>query len=210
MLLSTRATDASLNGEWVAVHELSHLLLPPINRDDSWLSEGLASYYQEILRGRSGLLDVDVAWASLLDGFARGKREARSRPLREASERMHNDFNFVSVYWGGAAIMLNLDTALRQKGRSLDELVAAVRVREPVDVEFRSADEVISWFAASAPDVDVQGIVATGLAARFPDVDGTLQALGVTHARGGKLVLDDNAPLAAIRRGISSGRSDRR
>ena len=34
--------------DWKATHEFSHLLFPYISRDDAWLSEGLASYYQNI------------------------------------------------------------------------------------------------------------------------------------------------------------------
>jgi hypothetical protein len=202
MLLSSRAGDAELVGEWVGVHELSHLLLPPVNREDAWLSEGLASYYQETLRGRAGIQDVEEAWAQLLAGFARGKRAAKNIPLAEASARMHRDFGYLHVYWGGAALLFRLDVELRRKGRSLDELVAAVREREPKDVRYRSAAEVLGWMAAAAPDVDVSGIVGQGLAQPFPPVEDLLRDLGVERGRGGKVRFVDDAPLAAIRRGI--------
>jgi hypothetical protein len=40
--------------DWKPTHEFSHLLFPYISRSDAWLSEGLASYYQNILRARPG------------------------------------------------------------------------------------------------------------------------------------------------------------
>jgi hypothetical protein len=109
---------------------------------------------------------------------------------------MEREHAFVDVYWGGAAILFNLDVALRQNGSSLDALLAKVREREPVDVTFRSADAIVDDFAADAPpDVDVRGIVREGLAKPFPDVDANLKALGIKPR-------DDDAPLAAIRKAI--------
>ncbi|HHL32264.1 MAG TPA: hypothetical protein ENJ41_06720, partial [Oceanospirillales bacterium] len=48
--------EYELMADWTAAHEFSHLLLP-YTPDDRWLSEGFASYYQNISRARSGLLD---------------------------------------------------------------------------------------------------------------------------------------------------------
>jgi hypothetical protein len=194
ILVSRQAHDSDFMGEWVSVHELSHLLIPPVDREQAWLSEGLASYMQQILRAREGLISEKDAWAGLVDGFDRGRRRARES-LGEAAQNMQREHGFVDVYWGGAAILFNLDVALRQKGSSLDALVAKVREREPVDVTFRSADAIVDDFAADAPDVDVRGIVRDGLAKPFPDVDANLQALGIRP-------LDDQAPLAALRKAI--------
>ncbi len=202
VLVSARARDADLLGEWVGVHELSHLLIPPVKRRDAWLSEGLASYYQQIARGRAGLLDDDVAWAALVDGFDRGKAQSVEPTLADASHHMGDRYEYVPVYWGGAAILLRLDVALRQKGRSLDELVAGVRVREPADVTYRAADEIVGWWAEAAPEVDVRGIVARGLRAPFPPVDDLLAALGIVRAGEDAVHLDDRAPLASIRKAI--------
>ena len=39
--------------DWTAYHELSHLFLPYPGNADIWFSEGLASYYQNILQARA-------------------------------------------------------------------------------------------------------------------------------------------------------------
>lgn len=202
MLVSRAARDDDLDGEWVAVHELSHLLLPPVNREDAWLSEGLASYYQEVLRGRAGIHEAADAWAHLVAGFRRGREAARDVPLSAASARMMEDHGFLQVYWGGAAVLFRLDVELRRKGRSLDEVVAAVRAREPRDVRHRSADEVIDWIAEAAPEVDVRGLVGRALTASFPPVDDLFAELGIELRRGGRVGLRDDAPLAEVRRAI--------
>jgi predicted metalloprotease with PDZ domain len=195
ILVSREAHDDDFFGEWVSVHELSHLLIPPVDRDQAWLSEGLASYMQQILRAREGLISESDAWAGLVDGFDRARRRAHEN-LGDAAQNMEREHGFVDVYWGGAAILFNLDVALRQHGSSLDSLLAKVREREPVDVAFRSADAIVDELAADAPpDVDVRAIVRDGLARPFPDVDASLQALGIRPH-------DDNAPLASLRKAI--------
>ena len=42
---------ADLSANWVLTHELSHLLHPYGRGADAWFSEGIASYYQNVLRG---------------------------------------------------------------------------------------------------------------------------------------------------------------
>lgn len=51
-----RATTSELSRDWTATHELSHMLLPYVASRDRWLSESLASYYQNVLRARDGRL----------------------------------------------------------------------------------------------------------------------------------------------------------
>ena len=91
--------------DWTAVHELSHLLLPKIHYRDRWLSEGLASYYQNVARSQLGMLSPEQAWQKLNAGFDRG-RKAQDRNLRSSRKTMH-------VYWGGAAFYLLADLRLR-------------------------------------------------------------------------------------------------
>lgn len=202
MLVSRTADDGELRGEWVGVHELSHLLLPPLHPEDAWLAEGMASYYQQTLRGRAGLLSVAQSWGLLIDGYDRGRKASRGTSLRSASARMRSDFGYLQVYWGGAAIALRLDVALRQGGTSLDAVVAGVRAREPRDVHYRSADEIVAWMGEQAPGVDVKGIVDAGLAERFPPVDDLLEQLGLRRGRDRRAVLVKDAALVDVRDAI--------
>lgn len=202
MLVSSTARDEDLLGEWVGVHELAHLLLPPLRREDAWLGEGLASYYQEILRGRAGVHEPSRAWAELVDGFERGRDAVQSSTLRDASARMDRERAYFQVYWGGAAILLRLDVEARRQGRSLDQLVRAVRAREPRDGQQRAAAEVIRWMGAEAAELPVQAIVDAGLSQPFPEVGDLLDALGVKRLAEGRVELRDDAPDAALRDAI--------
>jgi predicted metalloprotease with PDZ domain len=100
--------------DWTAVHELSHLLLPYVQYDDAWLSEGMATYYQNVLRARSGRMTEREAWERLQTGFVRGRDTAAGMTLAQATESMYRGGTFLRVYWEGAAMMLIADVRLRQ------------------------------------------------------------------------------------------------
>lgn len=110
-----------LRADWTAVHELSHLFHPYLGDEGRWLAEGLASYYQNVLRARGGLLDAAEAWRRLDAGFGRGRREHSGMRLDALSASRHGTMR---VYWAGAAYWLELDLALRARGSSLDAVLA--------------------------------------------------------------------------------------
>jgi hypothetical protein len=124
--LHAGASDAALRRDWVIVHELAHFLLPFVDRRDAWLSEGFASYYQHVLRARSGALTPEAGWRALLDGLARGDRGTRPGiTLRDAAHAP--GANTMRIYWSGAALALHADVELRRRsgGReSLDTVLA--------------------------------------------------------------------------------------
>jgi hypothetical protein len=126
LLLSSTARDEDLPGEWVAVHEMTHLGMPWTYDSEAWLQEGFVTYYQEVLRARAGFLTEREAWARLERGFQRGRRSGGERPLASESETMGREHNYHRVYWAGAAIALEIDLAVRRRtgGRqSLDDVM---------------------------------------------------------------------------------------
>ncbi len=107
----------ALRADWTAVHEFAHLAHPYLGEDGRWLAEGLASYQQNVLRARAGLLDADDAWRRLDAGFRRGEAVGPG-PSIEALGRGGT----MRTYWAGALYWLEADIALRRDhGRSLQE-----------------------------------------------------------------------------------------
>lgn len=102
--------------DWTASHEMSHLFVPKTSWRDRWLSEGIASYYQNVLRARGGILSAELAWQKMRQGFARGRRGFNHRSLRNVNQTMH-------LYWGGVAIYFLADLRLREAGSSLDNVL---------------------------------------------------------------------------------------
>ena len=112
--INTERPIKDFEQDWTASHELSHLFVPKISWRDRWLSEGIASYYQNVLRARAGILSTEQAWKKLREGFARGRRDFNGRSMRQVNKTMH-------LYWGGVAIYFLADLKLREQGTSLDE-----------------------------------------------------------------------------------------
>jgi hypothetical protein len=126
LFLCASATDDDLPGEWVAIHEMIHLVFPRIEREDAWINEGFVTYYQEVLRTRAGHQSEAEGWAKLADGFARGAPRGTDRTLEDESRAMGRTHAYWRVYWGGAAMALDLDLTIRRRTggrRSLDDLV---------------------------------------------------------------------------------------
>ncbi|MFK7887680.1 MAG: hypothetical protein AB8G16_12550, partial [Gammaproteobacteria bacterium] len=196
----------ALLADWTAFHEFSHLFLPFVRRYEAYLSEGFASYFQNVTRARSGNVTEQEAWANLWRGFERGRDAGGGDTLATAAKRMGRDHNYMRVYWSGAAIALNSDVALRQTnpgadglGALLGELNACCRT----DDEAWSGERLCATFDRLTGN-SAMGTLNKKLAGdrHFPDVFPLLNKLGVA-LENGAVVLDDTAPLAAVRRAIT-------
>jgi hypothetical protein len=125
---SPDATVEELEGDWVAVHELSHLWLPRLYAGDRWISEGIATYLQEVLRARCGLQSNERAWTRLQEGFERGRRSGTGRQLASESRDMNRTGAYHRVYWAGAAFALETDGQLASESRDMNRTGAYHRV----------------------------------------------------------------------------------
>ncbi len=181
LFLDARVSAATLRNDWTSTHEFLHLAVPRLPPEDAWLFEGLATYYTEVARARAGIITPRVAYQHLLAGFARGRGDEGSRPLREESAQMRAHRSFYRVYWAGAAIALLTDLAARRAGGpTLDDALRAfadccaaseeewdaARVLARLDATLgapRFADEAKNWL--DRPN--------------FPDTDAAARALGI-------------------------------
>lgn len=128
---STNASSTELQQAWTSYHELAHLLIPYRGWGDAWFSEGLASYYQNVLQARVGILSEQQMWQRLYDGFERGRAETRfnGQSLQTVSQQLQSNGGYMRVYWGGAWYFLAADTRLRlQSGgrHTLDSALEAL------------------------------------------------------------------------------------
>jgi hypothetical protein len=108
-------------GDWTATHEFSHLLLPRLDAGHRWLSEGFASYYQNVLMARAGHYMPDYALRMLTEGFGRGRA---SRPDLSPNEAAHAGMGAAryKIYWSGAAFFLLADVELRKRSGGRESL----------------------------------------------------------------------------------------
>lgn len=204
--VNQRRPLAEFIDDWTASHELSHLLLPYINSSDAWLSEGLATYYQNITRVRSGAVPAAEAWQRMHAGFRRGSDwGAKGLTLAQATERMFRDGGYMRVYWHGAAILLMADVELRQRSggqQSLDTVLDAFgRCCLDPEVEWTARKVFERFDAISGTDIFMRIYREEIDAPRFADLSRVYQQLGL-EALGGKLQLRNDAPLRGIRDSI--------
>jgi hypothetical protein len=105
--------------DWTAYHEFTHLFIPFPGRSNIWFSEGLASYYQNVLQYRGGLLTEAQAWQKLYEGFERGRADNRNPDytLAELCSNLRETHAFMRVYWTGALYFLEADLRLRSRSK---------------------------------------------------------------------------------------------
>ncbi len=201
LLVSAHATEAELVPDWTAVHELAHFLTAYVDHEDTWLAEGLATYYEEVLRAREGLITEAEAWAALESGFDRGRAECTSGTLRAACASMRESHAYARVYWEGALLVLLADVAYRRAGSSLDRAIARAWGHR---TEHASASELLDWLDG-APDGPFTTLAAAALDTEdFPDVAAANEWLGITWENG-VITLADDAPGAAVRAQMMNG-----
>lgn len=195
------ATLPELRADWTAVHEFSHLFHPFLGREGRWMAEGLASYYQNVLRARAGLLTPAEAWRRLDAGFRRGRRATTEVPLSSASGHRGP----MRIYWAGAAYWLQADLALRRRGGSLDAVLANY-ARCCLDGNARLSPLA---FARALDRIDGHGLFERlyrehAASTAFPDLHASYAALGL-GMRSGQLVFDDDPRKARLRAAVMRG-----
>jgi hypothetical protein len=203
MSVGERVDDAALADDWVLVHELVHVSFPDVGAP--WAEEGLATYLEPIIRLRSRLCTVDELWRSLVEGLPKGQPEDGDRGLDVTD-------TWGRRYWGGAMFWFLADVEIRERtsnARSLDDVLRAVN-RKGGNVAVRWDLDQLLALGDAAAGVDVLRPLRNKLG-RAPvrtDLAGVWRRLGVAEV-GGRMVYDDGAPLASVRRGIMGGAPER-
>jgi predicted metalloprotease with PDZ domain len=168
-----------------------------------WLEEGLATYYEPILRERAGWMSEEDLWRHFARQMPRGQRQ-EGEP---ASLEERDDID--STYWGGALFALLADVRIREAThgeRSLDDVLrAALAVLGDATHEAQLTDFVRVGDAATGTHV-LAGLVAHfALGGERVDLDGLWRELGVEPAPGGGVRLREDASEVALRRAIAAG-----
>jgi hypothetical protein len=199
LFFGDRAPAGSLAEDWVTVHELAHLLHPRVPPSDRWLSEGIATYYQEVLRARGGWQTPAQAWARIAQGFAAARGGGTGRSLEDEARSMHASRAYTRVYWDGAAFALAADMRLRAQGTSLDEVIA-----RGLRGASRGARPVAASRLVASYDPGLVALAQEHAArAEWAPTDALFEALGVAYSDGeARLVA---GPASDVRDAIMGG-----
>ena len=193
------STASDLARSWLMTHEMVHLAFPGVARKHHWIEEGLATYVEPIARARDGELSAEKVWGDMVRGMPQGLPQPGDQGL---------DFThtWANTYWGGARFCLLADIEIRKRTDNKLGLEDALRpiLKHGGTIE---AD----WDLSRALEI---GDRATGVpvlrelydkmsATPQPtDLDKLWKDLGV-ESSGGRIVFDDTAPLAPIRKAIT-------
>lgn len=198
--------DAILD-DWTAFHEVSHLLVPYRGYGDIWFSEGLATYYQNIIRARAGLISEAGLWNLIVSGFKRGQKQDKwpHLDLAALSDDRFNNRAFMRIYWSGVLYWLDADIRLRQEGQSLDAVL--LKLKRCCESMTLSADEIAHRLdQLSGQTIFVPLFERYRSSMAMPGFHELLHQLGVEQDLWEQQVsLDSGAPLAEIRRAIFRG-----
>ena len=194
--------------DWTATHEFSHLMLPLLSKRYRWISEGFATYYQNVLMSRAGHYTPEFAWQRLSEGFERGRE---SRPELSPNDAAAGGIRQarMKVYWSGAAIALLADIELRSRSGGNESLDSALgqlqacclpsRRRWSGPRLFKKLDSFVStpvFMPLYEEYANTDG---------FPEMSEVLEDLGISVDED-RVTFNNNSSLAVIREAISAAR----
>jgi hypothetical protein len=194
-----KVTKAELLGDWVLVHEMTHLALPEVGRAHAWLAEGLATYVEGVARVQAGNLSARELWQEDVAAMPKGMPAVGDAGL-------DNTHTWGRTYWGGALFCLAADVAIRERSDNKLGLQDALRA-----VLRQSGGMITSW---PVERVFSTGDAATGvtvLAEAYalmrdspsgPDPQELWRRLGI-RVVDGVLQLDTGSRQAEIREAIT-------
>lgn len=205
LLINQRRPIEAFLEDWTATHEFSHLMLPYIDRQQKWLSEGFSQYYQNILLARSGTYDELTAWQKIYEGLERGRL---SRPEMSPNEAAANGIRagLMKIYWSGAALALMADVQLREQSGGKETLdIVLGRLQEcclPSDRAWSGSELFAKLDSLTSYPVFMPLYRRYADTAGFPDVQPLFERLGLSVSNG-KVRLRRHAELIDIRLAIT-------
>ncbi|MFC3031212.1 hypothetical protein ACFOEE_01560 [Pseudoalteromonas fenneropenaei] len=121
------ASFTALQQDWTLYHELVHLYHPYLGPQNSWLSEGLATYLQQHILLNAGIISPAEFTERLVAGLNRGKKQTVkiTGSLSAVSRAMYEKRAQQRVYWSGTAFFIEAELQLKAKGTSVAKILAS-------------------------------------------------------------------------------------
>jgi len=197
-------TTDELAHDWMMTHEMVHLAFPSMAEEHHWIEEGLATYVEPIARIQAGQMTADSMWADLVRDMPKGQPE-------EGDRGMDHTHTWGRTYWGGALFSFVADVEIRKKTGNRKGLQDAMRA-----ILEKGGDITEDWPIEEAFKAGDEAVGATVLVPMYEqwkdrpmpvDLDALWQQLGIAADGHGGVLLNDKAPLAAIRKAITAPRT---
>lgn len=211
LVVNLNSSLETLKADWTIYHEFSHLLIPYDAGDSRWFSEGLASYYQNIIQARAGMFDEQTLWQKLYNGFERGNKQQNyaHQNLSYISDHVGQNRNYMRIYWSGALYWLKADIALRVLSKNTGQPyaldIALKQLQACCFSRYLSTHEIVQ----KLDELSVSKVFTTlftefSASSAIPDYLTPLSSLGV-EAINGQVRLNNHAKLSQQRIAIFTG-----
>lgn len=110
--------------DWTAQHEISHLSIPFVGKENAWFSEGYATYMQCQVMQRQGVMSVEEVKNKYQTKLSGCKTAFESKmPVPQAADSLKKAWNYPAMYWGGVSFFWKLN---EQYVKALDKTVVEV------------------------------------------------------------------------------------
>lgn len=202
--VGSKTTPAEFADDWMLTHEMVHLAFPSMMSDEHhWIEEGLSVYVEPIARIRAGHWTALQMWHDLVRDMPKGEPQS-------GDEGLDHTHTWGRTYWGGALFAFVADVEIRKQTKNKKGLEDALRgildaggdIRQDWDIEktLKTGDHavgltVLEDLYAAWKDKPVQ-----------VDLAPMWKELGVeTGPDRGAVTLNNDAPLAEVRRAIEMG-----
>ena len=198
--LGQHTTMAELADDWTTTHELVHMAFPSLGEDEHWMEEGQATYIEPVARAMTGELKAESIWRDMVRDMPKGEPQ----PDDQGLDRTHT---WANTYWGGALFCLAADVEIRRETKNRkglrDALRAVVAAGGAIDQNWDLPRTLAMGDKATGTEVLSHMYVEWKDKPVPVDLPKLWAELGV-RASNGTVEFDDKAPLAAVRRAITS------
>jgi len=197
MAVGQHSTVSDLREDWTMTHEMVHFGFPSVRRPHHWIEEGSATYIEPIARAQIKQLTAKRVWGDMVRDMPQG--------LPQPDRGLDNTHTWAATYWGGAIFCLLADVRIRErtgnkKGlqdafRAINDAGGTIEVEWPLERALEMGDR------ATEGNTLAELYRQMGLEHPSVDLADLWTQLGIMRDRD-RVVFDNHAPLAAIRRAI--------
>jgi hypothetical protein len=215
MLVGEKTREEDLVEDWMLVHELFHIGSPSYGAKSGWFDEGLATYFEPLIRARAGLTTEAEVWREMASEMPRGLAALTEYGLAKGESRD-------DTYWGGGLFCFLADVEMRRRTQGklgLEDGLRAVLREGGNSSEVWGFEETLKAMDAGMGAPVLEELAARHVSKGAPvELERLMRELGVVtrksasgEASGGggakpPVRFDDTAPLAAIRKAIVRGK----
>jgi hypothetical protein len=193
------STPADFSEDWVTTHEMVHLAYPSQEDQHHWIEEGQAVYIEPIARARIGELTPEKIWGDMIRDMPQGQ------PAK-GDQGLDHTHTWGRTYWGGAIFCLLADVQIRERThnqKGLEDALRAVLAEGNIQAEWPLERAIAVGDQATGVPVLHELYEQMKATPVTVDLDALWKKLGV-NAVNGHVVFDDSAPLAGVRKAITS------